>query len=770
MGSSKKSKDKDREKEHKRKKRHRSRSRSPHEHTERKQKKREDDPYADRDGQDSPPPPPPPRIPPPPPPKREPIDDSDVKPSGGGKGGDISLSIQETNRLRAKLGLKPLEEPKVKTEAEAALLGSTDGVDVHKPATNINQIKQQETLQKKLLEIKEKRKINQKLGKVRKLADSDSDDEGALAWIKKSRKMQKEKDLAEKRAKALAEMDEEFGVESLVEQEFSDKRKTYDSKDLKGIQVLHDQDRFKEGMTTILTLQDKGVLDEEADDVLVNYNLMDDEKAEEYVTNKKKLPDYNPYDDGAVDEYGMFKEKNLLSKYDEEIEGKKANSFQLGAGGKYDTFHERQKLMYQESIRQKAETLTIPTPKLASEFYSENEMESFNKVKKKVRKIRKKPKMMKADDILPLDDKPTQDFGKREVTKETEEGELMEMEAIPGLDLVEPPAQEEEEEDMMGPELDLTGVPVEDDGDYESRRILSKAKRLKERNDIPVPEDTFSEIGPVVEEPEETRIIFSSLPGSVTLNATSEFCRVLGDIPTYGHAGNRPEEEEEELMDYERELAEERLRNEAEQAEQAAKDGWQEVEIDDKPAAIADEDHGVLDEEAIIGPGIGSALRVAQIKGFIEDENLTKGASSSRITEIDTVNYSIEDKRYDDLDDKFRKRGDRYVGGVTQEFKEINYKPEVNIEYVDELGRPLNAKEAFRQLSHRFHGKGSGKKKLEKRSKKWDQAQLMKNASSTDTPLGTVNLFREKQRAEKSAYLVLSGANKSTLTGGSVSK
>jgi U4/U6.U5 tri-snRNP-associated protein 1 len=30
----------------------------------------------------------------------------------------------------------------------------------------------------------------------------------------------------------------------------------------------------------------------------------------------------------------------------------------------------------------------------------------------------------------------------------------------------------------------------------------------------------------------------------------------------------------------------------------------------------------------------------------------------------------------------------------------------------------MNEKEAFRFLSHRFHGKGSGKKKIEKRAKK----------------------------------------------------
>jgi len=60
------------------------------------------------------------------------------------------------------------------------------------------------------------------------------------------------------------------------------------------------------------------------------------------------------------------------------------------------------------------------------------------------------------------------------------------------------------------------------------------------------------------------------------------------------------------------------------------------------------------------------------------------------------------------------------------EFREkVGYKPEVKIEYVDEAGRQVPPKEAFRYLSHRFHGKGSGKKKLEKRIKKIEEDQVM---------------------------------------------
>lgn len=63
-----------------------------------------------------------------------------------------------------------------------------------------------------------------------------------------------------------------------------------------------------------------------------------------------------------------------------------------------------------------------------------------------------------------------------------------------------------------------------------------------------------------------------------------------------------------------------------------------------------------------------------------------------------------------------------------------------------------------RYLSHKFHGKGSGKNKTEKRMKKWNEELLMKHMSSSDTPLQTLERQREKQKQLGAAYLVLSGS------------
>lgn len=56
------------------------------------------------------------------------------------------------------------------------------------------------------------------------------------------------------------------------------------------------------------------------------------------------------------------------------------------------------------------------------------------------------------------------------------------------------------------------------------------------------------------------------------------------------------------------------------------------------------------------------------------------------------------------------------------DFKEKDtFRPNVKLEYIDDEGRVLNPKEAFRYLSHKFHGKGPGKNKIEKRIKKSEQ-------------------------------------------------
>ncbi|XP_013925309.1 PREDICTED: U4/U6.U5 tri-snRNP-associated protein 1-like, partial [Thamnophis sirtalis] len=222
--------------------------------------------------------------------------------------------------------------------------------------------------------------------------------------------------MAEKRAKLLEEMDQEFGISSLVEEEFGQKKKVgYSAQDLKGLTVEHTIDSFQEGHTVILTLKDKGVLEEEGGDVLVNVNMVDKEKAKKNVELRKKKPEYKPYEEEeSVDDMVVFKRKGVLSKYDEEIEGERKKSFKLDAVGMADGSRERELQNIRESLQSRAQSLDLPSLHLASEYFTPEEMTTFKKTRRRVKKIRKKEKPVKADDLMPFGiESNERDFGSR---------------------------------------------------------------------------------------------------------------------------------------------------------------------------------------------------------------------------------------------------------------------------------------------------------------------------------------------------------------------
>jgi U4/U6.U5 tri-snRNP-associated protein 1 len=85
-----------------------------------------------------------------------------------------------------------------------------------------------------------------------------------------------------------------------------------------------------------------------------------------------------------------------------------------------------------------------------------------------------------------------------------------------------------------------------------------------------------------------------------------------------------------------------------------------------------------------------------------------------------------------------------------------DYKPDVNIEYHDEFGRKLTPKEAWKALSHKFHGKESGRMKTEKRLKKIAEERKKEAMASGDTPLSMNKAFQARQEKTGQAHFVLS--------------
>lgn len=105
-----------------------------------------------------------------------------------------------------------------------------------------------------------------------------------------------------------------------------------------------------------------------------------------------------------------------------------------------------------------------------------------------------------------------------------------------------------------------------------------------------------------------------------------------------------------------------------------------------------------------------------------------------------------------------RLREQREARESLETFKD--YKPDVNIVYYDEYGRTLTPKEAWKALSHKFHGKGSGKMKVEKRLKKIAEEKKAEAMISGDTPLSMNSAFQKRQELTGQAHFVLSVGNR----------
>ncbi|XP_050691964.1 U4/U6.U5 tri-snRNP-associated protein 1-like [Eriocheir sinensis] len=800
MGSSKKSKEKDRSREERKEKKRKRRSRSGsrekdregrhhhrhhHKHKKQRTKRREepsptlspslsDDSLSDVEqllqlkdegpafhGRSAPPPPSlkaaSPSTQPPPPPVLS-------------SGGDSSLSIEETNKIRAKLGLKPLkldsgpvkEEDPSRDHKEGVLIESQGETFVHKPAESLAQKLEVQKLREKIAAQREKRRIKESLSKVKKLAESDSDDESASAWVQKSRALAKEKALAEKKSKMLEELDAQFGIGDLVEQDLSEqKMKKYSRKNLYGLQVQHEMTRFEDGSSTILTLKDSCILDAE-EDALVNVNIVDDERAEKNLKRKREKPDEVEYEAPEVDAAGNIIQRTLLTKYDEEIEGEKRKSFRLGAGGMTSTQEDVPEAVRRIAKLRRLQNLEMPQAQLAAEYLTENEMVSFRKVKKTKKKKKKK---LTVDDLEPMEeDSSLVHLGSRHARQaridamqvdgdeaEAEEGSGKAsgftgsgFRSLSLKELLE--EQEQVKEERIG---DTEEVPDVEQDDIELQEALARSRRAKlaQKNqpsserilEVVKERNAARKVEEDMEEEEEEDLL-------MTLNTTDEFCRTLGDLPTYGLSGNRAEDDQSMLQ----------LQAPKEKEVQEPRGAWEEVGIDDTRVEITDSmTVPILEEEPDASKGVANALKLALKKGYLEKTNASKPANAA-LQHLRAIHYSIEDKTMDD--ERGRGRGERYMGPVTEFKDKDGYRPDVKLEYVDDEGRKLNAKEAFRYLSHKFHGKGSGKNKTEKRMKKWNEELLMKHMSSSDTPLQTLERQREKQRQLGAAYLVLSGS------------
>lgn len=150
----------------------------------------------------------------------------------------------------------------------------------------------------------------------------------------------------------------------------------------------------------MIIFQFLGVLDDDTEELLVNPNMVDDERHKRNVEKRKQKSDYSAYDEDTIDEFGMSKKKNILDKYDNLDNEEQRETFRLDAAGGYDLDREEQALETKRRLamaNKKFESLETPKYIPAREFYTEEEMLTFRKPKKKKDKLRKTRTLKAAD-------------------------------------------------------------------------------------------------------------------------------------------------------------------------------------------------------------------------------------------------------------------------------------------------------------------------------------------------------------------------------------
>lgn len=199
--------------------------------------------------------------------------------------------------------------------------------------------------------------------------------------------------------------------------------------------------------------------------------------------------------------------------------------------------------------------------------------------------------------------------------------------------------------------------------------------------------------------------------------------------------------------------------------------GWHEAEFkqpkrrtedissDSENGADGGESEAILDEEPNVQHSMVEALRLAVQKGYLEKVK-TELTGPGKYADLAAKRFSIVDKQFSDIDDKYAKKLEQMgMRGATREFEEKkNYKPDFKLDYMDETGRRMTPKEAFAYISWKFHGKKPGKKKMEKIRKRQFEEEMYMEMSTTDTPLNTLHKQVQKQRQLQQPYLVLSGS------------
>ncbi|KZT20148.1 SART-1 protein [Neolentinus lepideus HHB14362 ss-1] len=660
-----------------------------------------------------------------------------------------SISLEETNRIRISIGLKPLTDdnaPANDNEQEAE-------ANYAKVREEAAKEKQKKTVQDRIAKVRNRRELNASLSGVT-LGDADKDVDDTVKWIKRAKK--REKELARKRQEELDNMDKTFQEE-------------YGEKDLAGLKVSHNFEDMDEGEAKILTLKDSRILDNEEDE-LQNVEMAEEDRRKKNQEMKIKRRDYTGYDDDEFTTGNAGAKRAILAKYDEVLEGAKETSFRLGAPVTSSDSRLKEEERAAAAVNKSLLSIDYAKNIDTADYFKEGDV-GF-----------KKPKTKK----------------KRSSRRIEQDPELQHISNGDAMEIVEKP---------IVPRPRNIDANFVDDDELQSALARSRRAKIKKAKKLS-PEEIAQKIveGQVRRDSENGPEVINveddgeaDEDGGLTIDDTSEFVRSITFDPNAIRKEREVKKEAaepavpraksearsdivmgdgDEIME-ELEAGEVRVKEEDEEDEETMlhdiENAIREQEEEEKKVAAqqTEVDIGTSSESTFSG-GMASTLNLLRQQGILaapkadtqeremvqKQRDLWLAEQRRRLAERELERLKARGAPKDQATREYenRLREQQEAREQLEMFK--NYKPDVNIVYYDEFGRQMTVKEAWKALSHKFHGKGSGKMKTEKRLKKIAEEKKKAAMASGDTPLSMNRAFQMRQEKTGQAHFVLSVGNR----------
>ncbi|KAJ5899195.1 hypothetical protein N7495_003939 [Penicillium taxi] len=647
-----------------------------------------------------------------------------------------SASIEEANKIRASLGLPALgvpgANPTFKDEGESEGEEQASTVDTRQAQSYDNWEKHQEEQNakrrrdEKAAAIKKARIIAQRNVKLEgpTLGEDDGGDLDTKAWLMQANKRQKkiEKERARKLAEEMAERERLEAIE-------------YTSLDLAGVKVGHTLGSLEDGEDHILTLRDAGV-NEDAEDELQDIHLVDQERTKELNEIRKRKAVYNPNDE----------QEGILQQYDEEIDGKKRKRFTLDGKGSTAEQREAKRQEISEKLKREVISLDFQPDAPISDYMDISEIKIKKPKKKKAKSTRQRP--VNDEDISPADNTPIADNGS------------MDIDSTNGITTLAPRKSIDHNTSFVDDDDLQALLAVQRRAAFKKRKKMrpeNVANQLREEEsqtpmETDTPQDDEEEPGLILDETKEflgnlsTDLIKQkerdSRPVKIPAPQSDEGSMALDEAPTVVITEDidmdRPDDQED---------------NDSE-------------EFNNQTGIT-----GTGMEEPSLDVGIGATLNLLRQRGVVKSD-----ASAQNALERDRARFVVErirretefanrakiqrekDRQSGKLDNmsarereehtsRESKQREQMEARQTAELFDREYKPNVQLKYVDEFGRHMNQKEAFKELSHQFHGAGSGNMKTEKRLKKIEQERKREAKSVFDPVSLSTEAARKKGQA-----------------------